>query len=146
MIQKRQVEFAKPDENLSAQQLRDNLMNKLVQYSMNFANDSFQTSLCIQYPSYQVAQSCVFLGGQFAKAKADWTTVQKIADVESFASICVQLIALVSEKKGGDKAAYQTMRLELEKLRRANSKMPSKKSPPRSPHPPPPDAKRPRSS
>eukprot|EP00541_Cyclophora_tenuis_P018776 CAMPEP_0116572264 /NCGR_PEP_ID=MMETSP0397-20121206/18070_1 /TAXON_ID=216820 /ORGANISM="Cyclophora tenuis, Strain ECT3854" /LENGTH=191 /DNA_ID=CAMNT_0004100555 /DNA_START=293 /DNA_END=868 /DNA_ORIENTATION=+ len=144
MIQRRQVEFISPDPKLAPQKLRDMLMNRLVQDAMCFANDSFQTSLCIQYPSFEIAQACVFLGGQFAKASADWTTVLEIGDVENFASICVQLIALVAEKKGGDKAAYQAMRLELERLRRASSKAPSKKSPPRSPQPPAPDAKRPR--
>mmetsp|Transcript_34220 Transcript_34220/g.78921 ORF Transcript_34220/g.78921 Transcript_34220/m.78921 type:complete len:152 (-) Transcript_34220:959-1414(-) len=147
MMQKRQVEIqSQPGE---ASQQRDKLMNKLVQYAMNFANDSFHTSLCVQYPSSRIAQACVFLAGQFAKAKADWATVLDVSDVESFASICVQLVELVSEKKGGDKTAFQEMRIEIERVRRAvNSRnaakaaSASKKSPPRSPPPPAPDSKR----
>lgn len=141
MIQKRQIEFISPDPNATPQKLRDKLMNSLVQYAMNFANDSFQTSLCIQYPSKDIAQACVFLAGQFAKAKADWAPVLGIGNVEGFASICVQLIELVTEKKGGDRKAFQNMRIAVERLRRANNTV-SKKSPPRSPPPPPPDAKR----
>lgn len=117
LMQKRQVEYTNPKPGLDAKELRDKLMNELVQYSMNFVNDSLQTSLCIQYPSENIAMACVFLGGQFAKAHADWPTVLDIQDVESFASICVQLLELVSEKKGGDKSSFKTMRLELERLR-----------------------------
>jgi hypothetical protein len=122
MIQRRQIEYRDPKPNLNPQQARDKLMNEVVQYAMNFANDSFQTSLCIQFPAELIAKSCVFLGGQFAKTDADWTSVLEIADIESFASICVQLLQLVSEKKGGDKAAFRAMRAELEKLRAANVK------------------------
>jgi hypothetical protein len=122
MIQRRQIEFRDPKPNLSAQQVRDKLMNEVVQYAINFANDSFQTSLCIQYPAENIAKSCVFLGGQFAKTEADWPTVLEISDVESFASICVQLLELVSDKKGMDLAAFRAMRAELEKLRFANKK------------------------
>ena len=116
-------------------------MNEVVQYAMNFANDSFQTSLCIQYPAENIAKSCVFLGGQFAKTEADWPAVLEIADVESFASICVQLLELVSEKKLCDKAAFRAMRAELEKLRNANAKA---KHPPPQPAGDGPSPKRPR--
>jgi hypothetical protein len=122
MIQRRQIEYRDPKPNLNPQQARDKLMNEVVQYAMNFANDSFQTSLCIQFPAELIAKSCVFLGGQFAKTDAEWPSVLEIADIESFASICVQLLQLVSEKKGGDKAAFRAMRAELEKLRAANLK------------------------
>mmetsp|Transcript_2398 Transcript_2398/g.3419 ORF Transcript_2398/g.3419 Transcript_2398/m.3419 type:complete len:141 (+) Transcript_2398:130-552(+) len=116
-MQKRQVEYANPKSGADPKQTRDKLMNELVQYAMNFANDSFQTSLCIQYPSENIAQACVFLGGQFAKAQADWGNILEVEDVENFASICVQLLELVSEKKGGDRKAFQAMKIEIEKLR-----------------------------
>lgn len=122
MIQRRQIEYREAKAGLSPQQVRDKLMNEVVQYAMNFANDSFQTSLCIQYPAELIARACVFLGGQFAKTDADWPAVLEISDIESFASICVQLLELVSEKKGGDKAAFRAMRAELERLRNANAK------------------------
>lgn len=120
MIQRRQIEYRDPKPNLNPQQVRDKLMNEIVQYAMNFANDSFQTSLCIQYPAENIAKSCVFLGGQFSKTEADWPTVLEIGDMESFASICVQLLELVTDKKGMDQAAFRAMRAELEKLRNAN--------------------------
>ena len=37
-------------------------------------------------------------------------------------SACVQLLELVSEKKGGDKAAFRAMRAELERLRNADER------------------------
>ena len=95
-------------------------MNEVVQYAMNFANDSLQTSLCIQFPAEDIAKACVFLGGQFAKTDADWVVVLEVEDVESFASICVQLLELVSERKGNDEAAFRAMRAELERLRVVN--------------------------
>lgn len=143
MIQKRQVEFISPPANVTnAKQRQDRLMDKLAQYAMNFANDSFETSLCIQFPSKQIAQACVYLAGQFAKTKADWVAVLEITEVEGFASICDQLIQLVSDKRPADREALVAMRKALDDLRKVNAGL--GKSPPRSPQPPPPNAKRPR--
>jgi hypothetical protein len=70
------------------------------------------------------------------------------------AAICVQILELISEKKGADHEAFQNIRADLEKLR-ATSDRSSKQVPPspvgvtRAPPPPPgpgPDAKRPRLS
>jgi hypothetical protein len=122
MIQRRQIEYSEPIPHLSSQQMRDKLMTEIVQFAMNFANDSFQTSLCIQYPAENIAKSCVFLAGQFSKTTAEWFSVLEIVDVESFASICVQLLELVSEKKGVDEASFRSMRSEVEKLRNSKPK------------------------
>mmetsp|Transcript_1908 Transcript_1908/g.2646 ORF Transcript_1908/g.2646 Transcript_1908/m.2646 type:complete len:315 (+) Transcript_1908:59-1003(+) len=129
MIQRGQIKYTVPKPGLNAQQSRDKLMNEVVQFAMNFANDSFQTSLCIQFPAEDISRACIFLGGQFAKTDADWPTVLEISDVEGFASICVQLLELISEKKGSDQAAFRAMRAELEKLRIANAKF-RKNAPP----------------
>lgn len=129
MIQRGQIKYTVPKPGLNAQQSRDKLMNEVVQFAMNFANDSFQTSLCIQFPAEDISRACIFLGGQFAKTEADWPTVLEISDVEGFASICVQLLELISEKKGSDQAAFRAMRAELEKLRVANAKF-RKNAPP----------------
>ena len=65
------------------------MMNELVQYSMNFANDSMHTSLCLQFPASTIATACVYLGAQFAKVRPtggkSWLEVLGYPDVESLA-------------------------------------------------------------
>ena len=45
------------------------MMNDLVQCSMNFANDSMHTSLCLQYPPKAIAITCVYMSCQVCKMK-----------------------------------------------------------------------------
>ena len=65
------------------------MMNELVQYAMNFANDSMHTSLCLQFPASTIATACVYLGAQFAKVRPTggklWVEVLGYPDVESLA-------------------------------------------------------------
>ena len=45
------------------------MTNELVQNAMNFANDSMHTSLCLQYDPEVVAQTCVYMSGQYCKMR-----------------------------------------------------------------------------
>jgi len=67
LVNKRQIEFMQPptsessSANLSTSQLLSQMMNKMVQAAMNFANDSMQTSLCLQFgPQKNCHGLCVF--------------------------------------------------------------------------------------
>lgn len=70
-------------------QIMTKMMNELVQYAMNFANDSMHTSLCLQFPASTIATACVYLGAQFAKVRPtggkSWVEVLGYPDVESLA-------------------------------------------------------------
>ncbi|OEU21456.1 cyclin-like protein, partial [Fragilariopsis cylindrus CCMP1102] len=51
------------------------MMNELVQYSMSTANDSYQTSLCLQFGPKEIATACVYLACMFSGVEpinGDW--------------------------------------------------------------------------
>jgi cyclin T len=90
LIQTRQLEYIiAPSTASSSSQVMSKMMNELVQYSMNFANDSMHTSLCLQFPASTIATACVYLGAQFAKVRPtggkSWLEVLGYPDVESLA-------------------------------------------------------------
>ncbi|CAJ1892279.1 unnamed protein product [Cylindrotheca closterium] len=153
LTQTRQLVYKQPPENLNPTQTYQKMMNELVQYSMSFANDSMHTSLCLQFSPQQIATACVYLAGQFAKVDApensSWSKVLGEPDIESLASICVQILELIDPRKtGGDLDNFKKIRTQLEVLKRANKgKMSSGMGPPPPPPPPPssePTAKRPK--
>ena len=45
------------------------MVNELVQYAMNFANDSMHTCLCLQYGAKVIAMSCVYLSAKYGKVR-----------------------------------------------------------------------------
>lgn len=83
LISKRSVEYVAPSKP------REKMMHELVQYSMNFANDSMHTSLCLQFDAQQIATTCVYLGAQFAKVvptgNQTWLEILEWNDVEILA-------------------------------------------------------------
>lgn len=145
----RQLEYITPPANTSTSQVMSKMLNELVQYSMNFANDSVHTSLCLQFSPQLIATSCVYLAGHFAKVRPSnnkgWLEVLGYhdSDAEALSSICVQVIELIVDRRGSDVKAFQTIRAELEKLKDAAGG--SSPPPPSSPanRPPPPTSKPP---
>jgi hypothetical protein len=97
LIQTRQVEYiVAPSTAGTSSQVYNKMMNELVQYSMNFANDSMHTSLCLQFSASTIATACVYLGAQFAKVRPSggksWVEVLGHPDVESLAcKYCIML-------------------------------------------------------
>jgi len=67
MVTSRQLEYITPPPETPPK--HDKMTNDLVQYAMNFANDSMHTSLCMQFPPKTVAHTCVYMSGQFCKMK-----------------------------------------------------------------------------
>lgn len=123
LVNKRQLEYIDSSESTgsTASQRMSKMMNELVQYAMNFANDSMQTSLCLQFEPQKIATATVYLAGKFAKVRPtenrDWLEVLGNPEVESLASIAVQIIELIVERKGSDTDAFKKIRAELEQLR-----------------------------
>jgi len=117
------------------------ILNEMVQYSMNFCNDSMQTSLCLQYSSPEIASACVYLASQFADIKP--TTDREWSDplncnVFTMGNIAVQILELIAEqrKKGMDKSLLVKIRQDLEAMQ--TKRKPTPPPPPSNKRPPPP--------
>jgi|UPI0005819D5E transcription initiation factor TFIIIB Brf1 subunit/transcription initiation factor TFIIB len=135
MIHKRQLEYINPTDGVgkidgdnkapSVSQVMDKMMKSMAQYAMNFANDSMQTSLCLQFEPQKIATATVYLAGQFSKVRPidgkDWLEVLNYPDVETLASISLQIVELVTERKGTDEASFARIRAEVETLRTQRS-------------------------
>jgi len=125
LTQTRQIEYITPPANAPPSQIMEKMTNNLVQYAMNFTNDSMHTSLCLQFPAKTIAAACVYLAGQFAKVRPvggkEWLGVLDCHDVEAIASICLQIMEMVEEKKGSHSEAFKGIRVELEKIRQENT-------------------------
>jgi len=128
-------------------EIMSKMMNELVQYSMSTANDSYQTSLCLQFGPKQIATACVYLACMFSGVEpqnGDWKkTLLSVDnnsnsnnvdpqnsnsneiddDVEALVSVCVQVIDLIADKKASDSESVRKIRkaLELLKSRDANA-------------------------
>ena len=93
----------------------------MVQFAMNFANDSMQTSLCLQFAPRDIAVSTVFLAANFAcvkpSGKLDWVDILGSPDVESLSSICLQIVELIVDRKGVDQEAFQRVKDEVSRLK-----------------------------
>lgn len=165
LIHNRQLEYiSQSASSPSTSQTVSKMLNELVQYSMNFANDSFHTSLCLQFSPQLIAAACVYLAGHFTKVRPanqqGWLSCLGVPEVEavSLSSACAQIIELIVDRRGSDMQAFAAIRADLEKLKDtagAGSCPPLKRpmSPQRPPPPPAqskpaPDggAKRPRTS
>lgn len=90
--------------------------------AMNFANDSMHTSLCLQFEPLQIATSTVYLAAQFAKIQpvngnTNWLDALGQPDVETLASISVQIVELIAERKGAEESTFAKVRRDLETLK-----------------------------
>lgn len=128
-------------------EMMSKMMQELVQYSMSTANDSYQTSLCLQFGPRQIATSCVYLACMFSGVEpqnGDWKTTLlgspqdgEVMDheVEALVSICIQVMDLIAEKKASDSQSVRKIRTALEALKRQGDGGASPRRPP-----PPPDS------
>jgi hypothetical protein len=161
LIHARLLKYNTPPTGVSTSQLNGKMMNELVQYAMSFANDSMHTSLCLQFGPQQIATACIYLAGQFAKVEPTnastgssnksegWIKVLGDPNVEALASICLQIMDLIAEKKASDTDSFIKIRAQLELLKNqdaTNSGVGSVKRTPPPPSEPPRDVKRPKPS
>ena len=123
------------NKNKSNNELMSKMMNELVQYSMSIANDSYQTSLCLQFTPKRIATACVFLACMFSEVEpvnGDWkkTLFSSTSntesgseinnfdyDVEALVSICLQVIDLIADKKASDSESVRKIRKALDLLK-----------------------------
>lgn len=147
--------------NKSNSEVMSKMMNELVQYSMSTANDSYQTSLCLQFGPKQIATACVYLACMFSGVEpqnGDWkktlfddnsngSSHDSDYDVESLVSVCVQVIDLIADKKASDTESVRKIRKALELLKNREEggnatvaiiggRSPRSPPPPRPPPPP----------
>lgn len=88
---------------------------------MNFANDSMQTSLCLQFSPQKIATACVYLAGQFSNVRPTqdktWLEILQPIDAESLACISLQIIELVADRKGSDTEVFDRVRKQLDEFK-----------------------------
>lgn len=141
------------NKNKSNSEMMSKMMNELVQYSMSTANDSYQTSLCLQFGPKQIATACVYLACMFSGVEpqnGDWkqTLLSQSSsseswednldhEVEALVSICVQIIDLIADKKASDSESVRKIRKALELLKSRDTNANAGATPPRRPPPPP---------
>lgn len=106
------------DASAKASQQQQQMMNEMVQLAMNFANDSMHTSLCLQFDPKKIAMTCVYLAAQLGhlvptNSEEDWCDLLPI-DPPSLASIALQLVELIAERKGSDPAVLKQVKQQLE--------------------------------
>ena len=115
------------------------MLNELMQYSTSATNDSYQTSLCLQFSPDQIATAAIYLACQFAGIKpvdgVSWREVLGDPDLESFVSICIQILDLMGERKASDTEQCTKIKAALE-LMKAQSERPQGGSSPKPPPPP----------
>jgi cyclin T len=130
LTQMRLVEYVKASDNAPAAgsptHVYAGMLNSLVQYSMNFANDSMQTSLCLQFVPQKIAAACVYLACHCCKIrpvdpKVTWLDLLGNPDVECLASIVVQITELVTDRKGADAALFDKIRADLDVLKASST-------------------------
>ncbi len=120
LIHTRQLKYNAPPTGLNTSQVMTKMTNELVQYSMSFANDSMHTSLCLQFSPQQIATACVYLAAQFSKVEpvsGDWRKILGDPDIESLASICIQAMDLIADRKASDTDTCKKIKARLELLK-----------------------------
>lgn len=161
LIQTRQLKYKSSSSSSSAatantRETYNKMMTELCQYCMSFANDSMHTSLCLQFSPQLIATACVYLACQFANVEPanssssssntsssssnsssfgssmEWKTLLGDPDIESLASICIQIMDLIADRKATETDTFKKIRAQLELLK---SRVEGMKSPP--PPPPP---------
>jgi Cyclin, N-terminal domain len=119
-IQTRALKYIKTPEGVTTQQIMAKMSAELKHYSIGFANDSMHTSLCLQFSPHQIATSCVFLATQFSKVEpvsGDWPSVLGDPDIEALASISVQILDFIADRKASDTDTAKKIRAQLELLK-----------------------------
>lgn len=141
LIQTRQLKYVTPPPaGLNTGQIMTKMTNELVQYSMSFANDSMHTSLCLQFSPQQIATACVYLAAQFSKVEpvtttGDWRKILGDPEIESLASICIQIMELIADRKASDTDTCKKIKAQLELLKSREDA--AANNPPPPPPPPP---------
>lgn len=127
LVIKRELEYKSPPAtDIPTSQLASKMINEMVQYAMNFANDSMHTSLCLQFDPQRIATACVYLAANFSGVhptnQKEWMDVLGIPDVDTLSSIVVQILELITDRRGADQTLLDKVRQNLETLKTAKLK------------------------
>jgi len=121
LTQTRALKYKTTPEGVNnTQQIMTKMTNELMQYSMSFANDSMHTSLCLQFSPQQIATACVYLAAQFSKVEpttGDWPSVLCEPEIEALASISIQVMDLIVDRRASDTDTVNKIRAQLELLK-----------------------------
>jgi cyclin T len=98
---------AEATKSLPPSQLTQKMSAEIMQYSINFANDSLFTSLCLQFGPDQIATSSLFMACCYADIEPlngpdEWMDVLDHPDLEALVSICEQVLDTLDKKRGSD--------------------------------------------
>jgi len=112
---------------IDASKPSNDLMKELVQFAMNFANDSMHTILCLQFSAKTIALACLYMSAKFCKIQPvdpnkTWPELLDDIPVEHLSSICEQVMELISKRKGSDVSGFKTIREDLIKMKRSTQK------------------------
>lgn len=117
MVPSRQLQCINPNQGSK----QENIMNNLVQNAMNFANDSMHTSLCLQFPSKTIAHACCYMSGSYCKMRPTddkhWLDILDI-QMDELASIALQLMELIADKKGVDRSDFAPIEADIEEMKK----------------------------
>lgn len=141
MNKKRLLEYSKPQTTnmkgkdglpLSKNAQNSKMVQELAQNAMNFANDSMQTSLCLQYTAREIAMTCVYLSGKYSGIRPvgnkPWIDLLDGITVEDLTTISIQILELVQPKKGMDsEMALKMIRKDLDEMGRGEGRAPDAK-------------------
>lgn len=124
LCHKKRIEYIDPAKSQgNTSQVMQKMMHEMVQYAMNFANDSMQTSLCLQFDPQRIAVAVVYLAGRFCGVQPtegkSWMEILGDPDVESLVSIASQIIELVTDRKAGSPELYKKIQDDLAQLQEA---------------------------
>jgi hypothetical protein len=117
----------------STKEVMSKMMNELVQYSMSLANDSYQTSLCLQFSPQEIATACVYLACQLAKVEpvtgpVDFKSTLGDPDIDALFSICWQILDLIADKKASDVENVKKIRAALDFMKSRDGSSSAKQS------------------
>lgn len=130
---KRLVEYAKAPPTtgkdgvpLSKAGQNNQMYQELSQNAMNYANDSFHTSLCLQFTAQEIGLACVYLSGKYSGIRPvggkPWIELLDGITVEDLTSISIQILELVQPRKGVDTdMAFKMIRKDLDEMNATNS-------------------------
>lgn len=149
-VANREIEFIEKPENSSAAtpDPSSTLMARMVQFTLNFINDSFHTLLCLQCEPRDIATACIYMAAHFAKVRPvnkQWLELLGNPDIEVLSFICLEILQLISQYRNADQTTLNKIKQNLTTLKSARSNATAASASQKPPPPPPsgqPDAKR----
>jgi len=132
MVPSRHVEYINPpapptdpaERRNFTKEKNKNLQGKLTRSAVDFATDSLHTTLCLKYSPKKVALTCVYMSAQYCEVQpTEGRTWLQVLDsdgtfvLDELASIAVQIMELIADKKGVDMEIFESIRKNLMQMK-----------------------------